>query len=51
LEERRQAYESATITVDTSDRTVEQVVDAILQSISASHLSLGAGRGYTASNG
>ncbi len=33
MEQRREAYARATFTIDTSDRTVEQVVDAILDAL------------------
>jgi shikimate kinase len=41
MEKRREAYERATFTVDTSERTAEQVVDAILDAITFSYLSPG----------
>jgi shikimate kinase len=33
MEKRREAYGRATLTIDTSDRTVEQVVDALLETL------------------
>jgi shikimate kinase len=40
MENRREAYARATLTIDTSERTVEQVVDAILDALARNHPSI-----------
>jgi shikimate kinase len=40
MEKRREAYARATITVDTSECSVEEVVDAILEALADSHFSI-----------
>jgi shikimate kinase len=40
METRREAYARATLTIDTSERTVEQVVDAILQALADAYPSV-----------
>jgi hypothetical protein len=37
MEKRREAYARATVTIDTSDRTIEQVIDAVLDTIAINY--------------